>query len=269
MHNPLPKRHILIAGLGDLGTGLAQALQADGHRLSAIRRRPHAPAGVDLYPQDLVTAPVILLPPARVDLLVIVLTPAGRNETGYRQSFLVAPQRLLEALAKQQPVPPAIFVSSTAVFGDIDGPVDEDTPPAPDSFNGKILLAAEAALSRNRSASCVRLAGIYGRSDFRRRRAIAMAKGDAPLPAVRWMNRIHRDDCVGLLHSLANRWLTEGYAPPLVIGCDNRPISNHQLYRRLADEEGLSITLPEKRPPGGKRIHSRFIAEGHYRIQAS
>ena len=37
--------HILIAGLGDLGTGLAEQLLADGHRVSAIRRGSRCPAG--------------------------------------------------------------------------------------------------------------------------------------------------------------------------------------------------------------------------------
>ena len=36
--------HILIAGLGDLGAGLAEQLIADGHRISAIRRGAQAPA---------------------------------------------------------------------------------------------------------------------------------------------------------------------------------------------------------------------------------
>ena len=45
--------HILIAGLGDLGTGLAERLLADGHRVSGIRRGHDALAGVDLYSQDL------------------------------------------------------------------------------------------------------------------------------------------------------------------------------------------------------------------------
>ena len=54
--------HILIAGLGDLGAGLAEQLIADGHRISAIRRGAQAPAGVELYSQDL-TEGAAMLPP--------------------------------------------------------------------------------------------------------------------------------------------------------------------------------------------------------------
>jgi nucleoside-diphosphate-sugar epimerase len=267
VHNAGSKSHILIAGLGDLGTGLALALLADGHRVSAIRRQSQASAGIDLYAQDLVTTPAILLPPDQVDLLVIALTPASRDEAGYRDSFLVAPQRLLNALAERQPLPPVIFVSSTAVYGEIEGDVDEDTPPTPSAFNGRILLAAEEELSLRSLLTVVRLAGIHGRGDFHARRAAAIASGEAELPANHWMNRIHRDDCVGLLHTLATTWLNDGFAPSLVVGCDNHPVESHQLYQRLASEQGLTLDLPDNPPASGKRIRSRFIAAEGYLIR--
>lgn len=265
MHKPTPKSHLLIAGLGDIGSGLAEALMQEGHRISGIRRRQTAASGIDLYPQDLVAAPAILLPPDPVDLLVICLTPASRDEAGYRDSFLVAPQRLLDALAKQQPLPPVIFVSSSAVFGDVEGWVDEQTPPTPSGFNGRLLLAAEEELSLRGLLTVVRFAGISGRSDYRRRQAAAMAKGEKDIPANRWCNRIHRDDCIGLLHRLCDQWLAEGQAPPLVVGCDNQPLTSDQLYRQLAEEQGLTLATRDE-PPAGKRVHSRYIAAGHYRL---
>ena len=112
--------HILIAGLGDLGTGLAEQLLADGHRVSAIRRGSRCPAGVELYSQDLLEG-AALLPPDPVDLVVIIMTPSEYSEEGYLKAYIRAPQTLLDALAGQQPLPPVIFVSSTAVFGDVAG----------------------------------------------------------------------------------------------------------------------------------------------------
>ena len=57
-----------------------------------------------------------------------------------------------------------VFVSSSAVYGEHRGGwVDEDTPPAPQGFNGRILLEAEALLAaRPESATALRLAGLYG-----------------------------------------------------------------------------------------------------------
>ena len=126
--------HILIAGLGDLGSGLAQVLLAEGHRVSAIRRGQQCPAGVELYSQDL-TEGAAMLPPDQVDLLVIIMTPSEYSEAGYLKAFVRAPLTLLDALAQQQPLPPVVFVSSSAVFGELAGEVDELTSPRPSRYN--------------------------------------------------------------------------------------------------------------------------------------
>src|SRR5690606_15404826 len=110
-----------------------------GHNVSAIRRGNEAPTGIDLYSQDLGDPnSAVLLPPDQVDLLYIILAPAARSVEGYQRAFLGAPTRLLDALGRQQPLPPIVFVSSTAVYGELTGIVDEDTPPKPDAFNGRI-----------------------------------------------------------------------------------------------------------------------------------
>ena len=153
--------HILIAGLGDLGRGLAENLLAAGHRVSGIRRGSDAPSGVDLYSQDLLDG-ARLLPPDRVDLLVIIMTPSEYSEEGYLKAYVRAPLNLLDALAEQQPLPPILFVSSSAVFGDLEGDVDETTPPAPTRYNGKVVLAAEQEISTRGLTTVVRFSGIYG-----------------------------------------------------------------------------------------------------------
>tara|TARA_A100001391_G_scaffold151462_5_gene109150 strand:+ start:2193 stop:3023 length:831 start_codon:yes stop_codon:yes gene_type:complete len=258
--------HILIAGLGDLGTGLATRLCADGHRVSGIRRGADAPPGVDLYRQDLLDG-AHLLPPDRVDLLVVIMTPSEYNEQGYLKAYVRAPLNLLDALAARQPLPPVLFVSSTAVFGDLEGDVDETTPPRPTRYNGKVVLAAEQEISARGLATAVRFSGIYGPG---RRRLLSkvekLARGEEALPAATWSNRIHRDDCVGLLHELAGRWLAGDTVPPLVVGTDNHPVSNLEVYAWLAERLGLSLPVPDA-PPSGKRVHSRFIAGGGYRLR--
>lgn len=265
MHKDYVTGHILIAGLGRLGAGLAAKLATDGYRLSGIRRTQQPVANVDLYAQDLLTATPIQLPDDAIDLVVIVLTPASRDAAGYRDSFINAPKRLLDAIATKQSLPPVIFVSSTAVFGDLEGYVDERTTPQPERFNGRILLHAEQQIARG-AATCVRFAGIYGASNRTQQRALATARGERPLPPAKWMNRIHQQDCIGLLHCLSRRWLIDNNAPSLVVGCNNQPMTNHQLYQQLAAANGLKLRLPEQASPTGKRIESRFIKAGHYQI---
>ena len=258
--------YILIAGLGDLGRGLAENLLAAGHRVSGIRRGSDAPSGVDLYSQDLLDG-ARLLPPDRVDLLVIIMTPSEYSEEGYLKAYVRAPLNLLDALAEQQPLPPILFVSSSAVFGDLEGDVDETTPPAPTRYNGKVVLAAEQEISTRGLTTVVRFSGIYGPGRNRLLTKVArMAGGEEPLPEAKWSNRIHRDDCVGLLGNLVGRWLSGETVPPLVVGTDNSPASNLDVYQWLARQQGLSLPVPEAMP-SGKRVYSRFIADGGYTLR--
>ncbi len=258
--------HILIAGLGDLGTGLAEQLMAGGHRISAIRRGTQAPAGVELYSQDL-TEGAAMLPPDPVDLLVIIMTPSEYNEEGYLQAFVRAPLTLLEALGRQQPLPPVVFVSSSAVFGDQEGVVDELTPPRPGRYNGKVLLAAEEEISTRSLSTVVRFTGIYGPGRYRQiDKAARLARGEESLPAPQWTNRIHRDDCVGLLHSVVLGWLEGREMPPLVIGTDAVGGRNLDVLKWLADQQGLTLAVPDD-PAAGKQVRSLYIQQGHYALQ--
>ncbi|MCH8542332.1 MAG: NAD-dependent epimerase/dehydratase family protein [Alcanivorax sp.] len=261
--------HVLIAGLGDLGTALARRWLDQGAQVSGIRRRQESPAGVDLYAQDLAEGPV-LLPPDPVDLLYIIMTPASRDEAGYHRAYITAPLRLLEALAAQQPLPPVIFVSSTAVYGevsaDVPGWVDEDTPPTPTRFNGRIMLAAEEEISLRGLATSVRFSGIYGQGRPRLLRMVErIAAGEAP-PAPVYGNRINSVDCVGLLHHLGQRWLTNDAPPPVVIGTDQAPVANYEVLNWLGERMGLPLKLAVPETIPGKRLRSQYLARGHYAL---
>ncbi len=262
--------HILIAGLGDLGTGLAEQLLADGHRVSAIRRGDGCPVGVELYSQDL-TEGAAMLPPDQVDLMVIIMTPAEYSEEGYLKAYVRAPLTLLEALAQQQPLPPVVFVSSSAVFGELSGEVDEATPPRPERYNGKVLLAAEEEISVRAMGTAVRFTGIYGPGRYRLiDKAARLARGEETLPAAQWTNRIHRDDCVGLLHSVTSGWLEGREMPPLVVGTDNVGGRNLDVLQWLAEQQGLTLDVPDDaldNTPAGKQVKSLYISQGHYTLK--
>lgn len=258
--------HVLIAGLGELGWPLALHWRDAGHRVSAVRRRNEGPEGVDVYAGDLNDA-AVFLPPDPVDLVCIILTPAERSERGYSRAFLGAPLRLLDALAERQPLPPVVFVSSTAVYGDGGSQVDEDTPPRPERYNGRILLAAEEELSARALTTVVRFSGIYGpHSERLPRRAAAIHEGEPP-PPLRWSNRIHRTDCVHLLVQLGEQWLAGEMQPSVVVGTDNHPVSNHEVLNWLGEQMGRPLNLPLDGEPAGKRVYSRYIGESDFELR--
>lgn len=258
--------HILVAGLGDLGHAIAHRFQAEGHQVSGIRRQSIAIPGVDLYPQDLASDP-ILLPPEQIDLLYIVLTPTERSVEGYQNAFLTAPTRLLDAIAAQQPLPPLVFVSSTAVYGQLSGWVSEQTPPKPDQYNGRILLAAEEELSLRTLSTIVRFSGIYGPGRNRmlnKARTLSealQADANAAAPEPVWSNRIHSADCVSLLCVIGQRWLDGEMVPPLVIGTDNMPCLNTTVLNWIAQQQDLTLALAEPDIAPGKRIRSDYLSD--------
>ena len=257
--------HILVAGLGDLGRSLAQGWLAAGHRVSGIRRGQDGPAGVDLYSQNLISDP-LLLPADQIDLLYIIMTPSSRDEEGYRNAYLRAPTRLLDTLAQQQPLPPVIFVSSTAVYGDHGGEPDEHTEPKPDAFNGRILLAAEQEISLRTLATAVRFSGIYGPGRERLLKQVDSIRAGAAPPAPQWSNRIHSLDCVGILQRVGEGWLSGDLQLPVVVGTDAEPALNVSVLNWISARVGEPLNLFEPDIAPGKRIRSQFITEGQYRL---
>lgn len=257
--------HILMVGLGKLGTPLSEKWLAAGHQVSAVRRRQEAPEGVDVYAQDIVAVDEISLPSKPVDLVYIIVTPAERSEAAYQQAFLQLPEKMLTAIQQQSLMPPVIFVSSTAVYGASDQPVNEDSPTIPNAFNGRILLEAEKQIHRFASGTCVRFSGIYGAS-LGTRVALAeklLAGHDARLPEARWSSRIHRDDAVQILFHLGQRWLANDAPPAVVVGTDKEPVVNLALLNWLAEQLGgkLDLAWPQV---AGRAVHSRYLEAVDY-----
>lgn len=260
--------HVLMVGLGQLASPLSEQLLALGHQVSAIRRGGEAPTGVHLLQQDLLHVAAVQLPSEPIDLVYIVVTPAERTAAAYEDAFITLPQRVLSALAAQQKVmPPVIFVSSTAVYGEGAEVVDEESPTEATTFNGQALIRAEQHIQQMAPATVVRFSGIYGPT---RRSRVALVKRmlaqPQEAPAPRWSNRIHSDDVVGLLLHLGQRWLAKDAPPAVVVGSDEEPVVNVELLNWLAEQQGghLGLVWQEAR---GRRVRSRYLEEGHYALQ--
>lgn len=260
--------HILMVGLGQLAWPLSEQWLQQGHEVTAIRRSQEAPMGVQLLAQDLLQVPAVQLPDKPVDLVYIIVTPVERSEAAYRDAFLALPKRVLMALAEQQAtLPPVVFVSSTAVYGDGAEAVDENTPPTPTAFNGKVLLEAEQQIQRFAPSTAVRFSGIYGPTR-QGRVALAQRLLNEPdeAPAARWSSRIHSADVVGLLLHIGQRWLAQDPPPRVVVGSDAEPVVNRELLNWLAAQQGGQLALTWEQV-AGRPVHSCYLSAGHYRLQ--
>jgi nucleoside-diphosphate-sugar epimerase len=259
-------RVLLIAGCGDLGSGLGLAwTQAGGQAWGLRRQAERVPAPIVPIRADLLDLASLRALPARPDAIVYIATPERYDALHYREAYVDGLANLLQA------IPQAgrgdcrlLFVSSTSVYGEDGGErVDEDTPARPTGFAGRHLLAAEQLLDGRENTVVVRFGGIYGPG---RTRLIERARKAAATDAkpVLWTNRIHRDDCVGVLLHL----LTLPAPERLYLGVDTRPVPLHTVLDWLAAAQGLPA---RPRPPAagqerGKRCSSQRLSDSGYRF---
>jgi len=259
---PSSPRRRLIIGCGYLGERLAARWLADGSRVWGVVRTPArvprlAAAGVEAIIADVASAE--RLPPLpEVDTVVWSVgfdRSAGR---GYRDVHVGGLGRLLEALPGR---PRVILVSSTGVWGRLDGQVvDEDTPPHPDREAGRVLLEAEALLRDHRlgPGTTLRLAGIYGPGRLPRIEDLRAGAALAADPDS-WLNLIHVDDAAAVVMAVAD------HANPgrLYIVSDGRPVRRRDFYDRLASLIGSP--QPHWTPPspeargGDKQVDPRRL----------
>jgi nucleoside-diphosphate-sugar epimerase len=256
-------KRILIAGCGRLGTRLGTALDQAGAEVHGLRRHPrHLPAGITPLAADLLADPDLSdrLPPG-LDQVYYILTPQTTDDAGYKAAFVTGLTRLLEALsASGNARARVIFVSSTGVYGQDQGEwVDEASVTEPTRFSGRRLLEAETCLRRHPGVSVVvRFAGIYGPE---RDSLVRRVRSGRPCtePPPRYTNRIHEDDCIGVLTHVGQL-----AAPaPLYIGVDDAPCTQCEVMDWLASALGQQ---PPRRTPGGTQSGRRCLNQ---RLRAS
>lgn len=260
----------LIAGCGYVGLALARLLAAPGvpgvagvpgvkgaasadGEVFALRRHPEAlgplPPGVHPFAADLARAQTLANLPGELDAVVYAASASERSDAGYRAAYVDGPRHLLHALRRSGQRPRSfVFVSSTSVYegaglqaGLSGGWVDERTPVAPAHFPGRRLLEGEQLVRESDlPATIVRLGGIYGPGRERLldsvRTGRARLRGPLPDGTPRWTNRIHRDDCAGVLAFVLAS--ADREPPELLVAVDDEPTAYDELLAGLAELTG-------------------------------
>ncbi|AWX99309.1 epimerase [Marinomonas primoryensis] len=255
---------ILIAGCGDLGSGLATNMVAQGHTVTGIRRtKSDFPCGVKGLTGDLVGMSDDTLPD--VDLIFLIMTPNGRHEAAYRAAYFDTAQALIRRYKDMSKPPMVFFVSSTSVYGQSQGEwIDETTPAQPESATANILLETEQALAAALPSVAVRCSGIYGAGRFRLLEKVLSGEN---WQANSWTNRVHRDDVVSALVllanvALANAALMDKPLPQQVIVTDQTPVSMWEVKLWLATCLGAKVAVSDScqfTPTSGKRIQGQYL----------
>jgi nucleoside-diphosphate-sugar epimerase len=255
---------VLIAGCGDVGNALAGRLLADGCRVWGVRRRIEALApGVEPWRVDLQDASSCRNPPARFDYVFYTASADRRDEDAYRAIYVDGLRNLLAALRDAGcPLRRVLFTSSTAVYGQTSGEwVDEASVTHPSGFNGRVLLEAEAVLDEAPEEGVnVRLSGIYGPGRTRLVRAVWNGEARA---TEGWTNRIHVDDCAGILHHLMRLEDPE----PLYLGSDDEPATTAEVVRWMSKELGVPLPEPGETRRLNKRCSNARLRRSGYQLR--
>ena len=226
---------VLLIGFGDLARRLAPLVAADGSEVSALRRTPGAVPGIRLFSGDCRDGALLRRALQGQDAVVVTLTPGAFTEEAYRDTYVAGARALAEALAEAR------------------------------SFSGRCLREAEDIIQAlPLPATVVRFSGIYGPGRTRLMDQVRRGQCAPPEP-LRWTNRIHSDDCAGVLHHLLALGDRGEALASLYLGTDCEPVPLHEVHHWLAGRLGVPVSPVAGGVERGNRrcSNARLLASGY------
>ena len=271
---PSTKR-VLIAGCGDLGLRVAQLLAIENStNLSwGLRRQPNLDSTDDIpsftwIAADLTQPDTLRDLPKDITHVLYTAAPNARTEADYRAVYREGLERLVLAVAAPS-LQRVLFVSSTAVYGAHGAQwIDEDTPTAPKSFNGRVLLETEQWLYKQNTqfeTLSLRLSGIYGPGRSYLLERLRTGQATAPMTESHWVNRIHIEDAAAAVVHLMNL----PNPKPIYLVTDSTPLPMRVLYDALAKLVG-GPTPPAGDAPasiGSKRLSNARLRDSGFTLK--
>ncbi len=229
----------LIVGCGYLGTRVAAAWQALGEQVAVVTRfadRAAALAAQGFQPivadvsEPGSLATLAELPPP--DTLLYAVGFDRASGKAMRDIYVQGLQNVLEAFPRGGGPRRWIYISTTGVYGSLDGQVTEETPCEPTREGGKICLEAEQLLrSHPLGQRCIvlRLAGIYGPGRIPNRQSLLQGE-PIVADADSRLNLIHVDDAASVVLAAETR----GKPPALYLVSDGQPPRRGEYYAEAA-----------------------------------
>ncbi|WP_024851787.1 NAD-dependent epimerase/dehydratase family protein [Hydrogenovibrio kuenenii] len=254
---------VLIAGCGDLGCRLADILTADGHEIFGIRRNvDDLPENISPIASDLFAQPPEV--PDNIDYAFYIVAASSHKDIAYYQAYVLGLKNLIQSLSGQK-LKRLFFVSSTSVFGQNDGEkVTEESPTEGKHFTSQRLLEGEElAFNAPFPATVIRFGGIYGPG--RTHLIDLILKGKAHCMEGVYSNRIHSEDCVGIMAHLMKYDKTNS----LYIGVDNEPTLTCEVYEWLADQLSVPQDIEHLEPTESSRAQRSNKRLSNAKIRAT
>ena len=276
---------ILIAGCGDVGSALGAELVQSGHFVVGLKRTPPASCisvdgldvdertGIHFIQADLTQQADLAGLDTHFDQVVYIVTPSTLGEAGYRAVFDTGLANLLNVFKNKTPRACFTLTSSTSVYGQSQGEeVDESSDTKPANYRGQYqLLAEQQVLAHSTQNTVVRFSGIYGPGRYRLLKNAEKGSEIQREPHY-YTNRIHRDDCVGVLLFLLEKKLAVEQLQPIYLASDDHPEPNWNVMCWLAEQLKSEPPKPKEMLDGAsqnKRCCNLRLKKLGYRFKYS
>ena len=267
--------NVLIIGCGYVGCELARILKIQSKfEVWGLRRSTEKlPDSIQPIVGDLSAPDKLGKWPKCIDYVIYTAAATDRIEGNFRAIYVNGLRNVITRLQMDGYQPKRVlFTSSTDVYHQTNGEVvDESSPTIPNSFAGKLMLEAENILLQSQfPATCVRLGGIYGPDRLCGLINQVKAGKGYPSEPVIYTNRIHRDDCAGILAHLIKHDLNKQPVESVYIGVDHCPSPVHDVMHWLAGQlhiDNLDDNQPIRR--SSKRCINKNIVDTGYSFKYS
>lgn len=232
--------NVMVVGYGYLGQAIAREFRDLGSEVFGVSRV----GGDGLVEGDVSDRESVMAWPD-ADWVVHCASSSRGGEEAYQRVYVDGCQNLLARYSGRS----LVFVSSTSVYGQVDGAwVTEESATEPSRQTGRLLLAAEG-LVLAAGGRVARLAGIYGPG-----RSVLLRKyfsGEARIEdgGLRALNQIHRDDAARALVKV----IVSGRAGEVYNVCDDQPMSQLECYQQLVAEFGGELPASAPKDVNRKR----------------
>ncbi|RDY60290.1 SDR family oxidoreductase [Flagellimonas nanhaiensis] len=255
-----------VLGCGWLGLPLAECLVSRSYEVhgtttslekqDVLRTKGIQPYIVELSEKEIKGDIQKLL--SNIDVLIINIPPRLRGSAS--ESYVTKMTLLHEEIRKSR-VQKIVFVSSTSVYGMVEGEITETTLPEPSTESGRQLLVCEKIFSQDENLSCtlIRFGGLIGPS----RHPVTMlskrqnlSNGNHPI------NLIHLEDCIHMICTI----LEKDYWGKIFNGVYPSHPSKREYYGAEAKSRGIPIPnyLESSNEAVGKIVLSKnFLDLGH------
>lgn len=178
--------------------------------------------------------------------VIVVNIPPGRRHL-HAPPFIAGIKQLIQYAKNKNPNINIVFVSTTSVFGEMTGDVDEDTPVSPVTASGKAHAEIEQwCLNEFPKQACVvRLAGLI---DEQRHPVKALVKRPSLANGKQRVNLVHKEDVIRVLVQILTTDFNHVAGRTLHLCAPEHP-TRQDYYQAAAQHKGLG-TLSFTRDDG-------------------